>query len=463
LQKRSFMRAQMGARLGRLVVLPFVTIGITSALLVWEIEHVGSIALAALLAAVAVGVGVLVARHVRRQIDDLAEHYESLLRTAEDESVRAEEAGRVKDDFLSTLSHELRTPLNSVLGWARLLSGGKLDAAQTARAIQAIERGGWAQSRLIEDLLDVSRLVGGRLQIATRPTLVQPVVSVVLQSLQPAADAKGIVVEADLDPTIGLVTLDPDRLQQITWHLVSNAIKFTPTEGHVQVRVMRQDGQVCITVSDTGVGFPPEMAPYLFERFRQGDSSSTRPYGGVGLGLCIVRHLVEMHGGTVSAESGGPQLGATFSVCLPHRTATDLASAALEPEERPPLLQGVTVLIVDDDVGALAFARTSLERFGATVQTATSTQDARDQIERSPPDVLLSDLRGLDVDGLELIRDLRALDERHGRRTPAAALTVLTRASDRRDALAAGFQMHVAKPIDALELAVIVEQLVKDE
>ena len=457
------MRAQMGRRLGRIVVPPFVTIGVLSALLVWEIEHVGSIVLALVLGGIAVAIGVLVARHVRSQIDELSAHYESLLRMAEDESRRAEAASRIKDDFLSTLSHELRTPLNSVLGWARLLGGGKLDSTQSAKAIQAIERAGWAQSRLIEDLLDVSRIVGGRLELFTRPTLVQAIISGVAHSLEPAAAAKGIAVTVQLNPAIDLIAVDPDRMQQIAWHLISNAIKFTPEEGRVTVSLGLRDHHVCLTVADTGVGFGPETAPLLFERFRQGDSSSTRLYGGLGLGLGIVKHLAEMHGGTVSARSEGPNRGATFEVLLPHRVIPSRTQEVKPPIERPPLLQGVSVLVVDDDAGAREFARASLEQFGASVEVAASAEEARDRIKQDPPDVLLSDLRMPGKDGLELIREVRELDAARGRHTPAAAFTALVRASDRRDALDAGYQMHVAKPIDPFELAIAVEQLVRDE
>jgi signal transduction histidine kinase len=453
----------MGRRLGRIVVFPFATIGVVSALLVWEIEHVGSIALALALAAVGVAVGVLVARRVRKQIDELAGYYEALLTTAEAESRRAEEAGRMKDEFLSTLSHELRTPLNSVLGWARLLAGGKLDAAQSAKAIQAIERAGWAQSRLIEDLLDMSRIVGGRLELLMRSTLIQPIIGFVVQTLEPAAAAKGISVTTHLDPAIGPINVDPDRVQQIAFHLLANAIKFTPDDGQVTVTLTTRDHHIALTVSDTGVGFTPEMASVLFERFRQGDSSSTRPYGGVGLGLGIVRHLVELHGGTVTARSEGHNKGASFEVVLPQRTGPVAATEEQPPVERPPLLQGVSVLVVDDDAAALEFARSSLELFGASVQTATSASEARERVRNDPPDVLLSDIRMPGKDGLQLIREVRELDAVRGRKTPAAVLTALARSSDRQVALDAGYQMHVAKPIDPFELAVAVEQLVKTE
>jgi len=451
----------MGRRLGGIVVLPFATIGVIAAVLEWEIEHVGSLVLAVVLASIAVVVGVIVARRVRTQINELEAHYEALLYTAEGASARAEEAGRIKDEFLSTLSHELRTPLGSILGWTRLLAGGKLDASQRRRAIESIERAGWAQSRLIEDLLDVSRIVGGRLEISPQPTLLQPLIGRVVQSLATAAAAKGIAVETHLDPLIGPLAVDPDRLQQIGWHLISNAIKFTPEEGRVTVTLGLRDHHVSLRVSDTGVGFSEATAPLLFQRFRQGDSSSTRSYGGVGLGLGIVRQLVEAHGGTVTAGSEGLNCGATFEVLLPHRTPSTPGVEQTEHAERP-LLDGISVLVVDDDAADLEFARTSLEQFGASVTTASSADEARGQLAHEPPpDVLLSDLRVKGADGLQLIREVRELDAARGRTTPAAALTALARSSDRRRALEAGYQMHVAKPIDPFELAVAVEQLVK--
>jgi signal transduction histidine kinase len=453
------MAAYIRPQVGRLVVLPLATIAALAAILVWEIEHVGSILLALAIASVAILVGVFVARRVRAHIDELANHYETLLRTADAESRNADQANRVKDEFLATLSHELRTPLNSVLGWARLLGSGKLNAEQSAKAVQAIERAGWAQSRLIEDLLDISRIVSGQLRISPRPTLVQPIVEMVVHSLHPAASAKRIVVETKLNPTIGPVAADPDRLQQIVWNLLSNAIKFTPSGGNVLVRVAPRDHHVCIAVTDNGIGFAPDTALHLFERFRQGDSSRTRPYGGLGLGLGIVRHLVEAHGGTVKALSEGPTRGATFEVYLPLQPAKDYVPEVVPSGESAPLLRGITVLVVDDDPEALDFARSSLEQYGAVVTTASTVQEARERIRRAPPDVLLSDLKMPGEDGLRLIREVRELDALHGRKTPAAALTALARSDDRRSALSAGFQMHVAKPIDPFELAVAVEQL----
>jgi signal transduction histidine kinase/ActR/RegA family two-component response regulator len=449
----------MRLQLGRLVVLPLATIGVLAAILTWEVEHVGSFVLALLISTAAVLLSAVVARRVRARIDELSDYYGALLRTADEQSRQAEQANRLKDEFLATLSHELRTPLNSVLGWARLLASGKLDAEQSARAVQAIERAGWAQSRLIEDLLDISRIVSGKLRISPRPTVVQPVVDMVLQSLHPAAAAKQMAMTVSVDPTIGPINADPDRLQQIIWNLVSNAIKFTPSGGAITIAVGPRDHHVCVSVTDTGIGFAPDAASHLFERFRQGDSSSTRQYGGLGLGLGIVRHLVEMHGGTVTARSAGPNRGATFEVVLPYQPAHGYVPDMTPPPENAPLLRGISVLVVDDDEAALDFTRSSLEQHGAVVMTAGSVREARERIKREPPDVLLSDLRMPDEDGLQLIREVRELDEQRGTKTPAAALTALARTEDRRRALDAGFQMHVAKPIDPFELAVAVEQL----
>jgi signal transduction histidine kinase/ActR/RegA family two-component response regulator len=447
-------------QLGRLIALPMITIGALAAILVWELEHVGSIALALLVAGAAVMAALVIARRVRTRVADLAAYYEALLHTADEQSRRAEAANRLKDEFLATLSHELRTPLNSVLGWARLLATGKLDAPQTSKAVQAIERAGWAQSRLVEDLLDISRIVAGRLQIAPRPTLLQPLVEAAVQSLVPAAEAKRINVQTDLDCDIGAIAIDPDRVQQVVWNLLSNAIKFTPSGGHVRVLLARDDRHVRLSVTDTGIGFKSEIAAHLFERFRQADSGPTRQFGGLGLGLGIVRHLVELHGGTVTAESAGEHRGSVFAVCLPIVEAS-AGSAAGEQTFAPaaPALAGVTVLVVDDDPQALEFARSTLEQYGAAVSLASSMKEARERYTEQPPHVIVSDLRMPDGDGLELIREVRMLDEQRGRRTPAAALTALARSDDRRRALAAGYQLHVVKPIDPFELASAVERL----
>jgi len=453
------MPGRVGPQLGRVVILPFATIGVIAAVLVWAVEHAPSVLLMISIVFGSITIGVVVARKVRANIERLAEHYESMLQLAEDQSRQADAANRMKDEFLATLSHELRTPLNSVLGWARLLAGGKLDSSQTAKAIQAIERAGWAQSRLIEDLLDISRIVAGRLQINTRPTTVQPLVEAAVDSLRPAAEAKHITVTLSLDPNAGAVTVDPDRVQQVVWNLVSNAIKFTHTDGHADVAAGVHDGELVITVDDDGIGFPPEVAMHLFERFRQGDSSTTRAYGGLGLGLGIVRHVVELHGGTVTASSAGENAGSHFEVRMPVEPANAPAIAAPFPQPQLPSLRGVSVLVVDDDPQALEFVRSALEQSGAIVVTAGSAREAEARFSREPTDVVLSDLMMPGEDGWQLIRAIRKLDEARGCRTPAAALTALARAEDRRRALNAGYQMHVAKPIDPGELISTVEHL----
>jgi signal transduction histidine kinase/ActR/RegA family two-component response regulator len=446
-------------QLGRLIVTPFATIGVLAAVLVWEIEHVGSVVLAIAIAAGGVVIGAMVARQLRDDMNRLADHYESLLATADAESRRAETANRVKDEFLATLSHELRTPLNSILGWTRLLGSGKLEPAQAERAVQAIERAGWSQSRLIEDLLDISRIVAGKLQIEPRATRIEPLIDSAVNALRPAAEAKQLTLSVVLDHPPGTIAADPDRVQQVVWNLVSNAIKFTPAGGRVTVTLECTRWELRLTVSDTGVGFSPEVAAHLFERFRQGDSSPTRPFGGLGLGLGIVRHLVELHGGTVHAHSDGPGRGSTFEVRLPVRLADSVTPDPLPATPVPPSLRGVLVLVVDDDPQALDFVRSALEQSGAAVVTASSAREARDQFTRERPDVIISDVMMPEEDGLTMMRGIRALEHDLGRHTPAAALTALARADDRRRALSAGFQMHVAKPVDPSELVATVERL----
>jgi signal transduction histidine kinase/ActR/RegA family two-component response regulator len=442
-----------------LIVTPFATIGVLAAVLMWEIEHVGSIVLGIAITAGAIAIGVMVARHLRRDIDKVTTHYAALLRTADEQSRQADAANRLKDEFLATLSHELRTPLNSVLGWARLLASGKLDAPQTVRAVQAIERAGWAQSRLIEDLLDVSRIVAGKLQLNARPTVVQPLVQAAVDSLRSAAEAKRIAVVTELDPTPDPIAADADRLRQVAWNLISNAIKFTPSGGRVDVRLTSSPDELVLTVSDTGIGFMPDVASHLFERFRQGDSSSTRQHGGLGLGLGIVRHVVELHGGTVIATSAGENQGSTFEVRLPIRPWDAPLVEPVDVAARGPSLRGVTVLVVDDDPLALEFVRATLEQYGAIVVTAATAKEAKARFARQPPDVFVSDLVMPDEDGLQLIREIRQIDRAAGRVTPAAALTALARTDDRRRALTAGYQMHVAKPVDPSELVSTVERL----
>jgi signal transduction histidine kinase/ActR/RegA family two-component response regulator len=445
--------------LGRLLVTPFATIGVLSAVLVWELEHVGSILLTVAIAVGAAVIGVIVSRQLRMDIARVSDYYAKLLGNAEEQSRQADAANRLKDQFLATLSHELRTPLNSVLGWARLLACGKLDAKQSAHAVQAIERAGWAQSRLIEDLLDLSKIVSGTLELTIRATALQPLVEATVESLRPAADAKRIAIDVSLDPALRPIAADADRLKQVVWNLVSNAIKFTPTGGCVDVRVQASADDVRLTVRDTGIGLAPEIAAHLFERLRQGDSSSTREHGGLGLGLGIVRHVVELHGGVVTASSGGENAGSTFEVRLPIRLTDAAIADAHAPLPTAPSLRGVSVLAVDDDPSVLDFVRSTLERHGAIVVTASSPKEAKARFKRDPPDVFVSDLVLTGEDGLSLIRDIRRLDLEAGRATPAAALTNLARTEDRRRALSAGYQIHVAKPVEPSELVSTVEWL----
>jgi signal transduction histidine kinase/ActR/RegA family two-component response regulator len=453
------MARSVRPELNRLVATPLVTIGAVGAILVWEFEHVGSRTAAVLIAVGVIAAAAVVAWRLRAGLTTLSEHYESLLATAEEDSRRAEEAIRVKDEFLATLSHELRTPLNSVLGWSRLLASGKLDSAQSARAIEAIERAGWTQSRLVEDLLDVSRIAEGKLHVSPRQVLVQPIVESAIASLRGPADAKRIAIETDMDRDVTAISVDPDRLHRIVWHLLSNAIKFSADEGRVSVRLTSAGGMMRLNVRDSGIGFDPDIADSLFEPFHQGDTGTTRQYGGLGLGLGIVRHLVEQHGGTVTARSAGPNQGAEFEVLLPMRPVNAYTPDSGPHVEPALLLGGLSILVVDDNADDREFVRTSLEQFGAEVRTAASASEARERFSHDRPDVIVSDLMMPGEDGLQLIRQIRTMEEQIGRLTPAAALTALARAEDRRRALSAGYQLHVAKPVDPFELASIVKRL----
>jgi signal transduction histidine kinase/CheY-like chemotaxis protein len=442
-----------------MLLTPLITIGALGAILVWEFENVGSTAPAVLIAVCSVGAAAVVSAGLRTRIVKISRHYEGLLATADEQSRRAEAANRVKDEFLATLSHELRTPLNSVLGWARLLATGKLTEVQTARAIAAIERAGWTQSHLIENLLDVSRMVEGKLIVTPRLTVVCPIIEGAIDAVREAAEGKQVAIEANISPRLGPVSVDPNRLHQIVWHLVSNAVKFTPPGGRVTVGAESVDHELKIVVRDTGIGFQPETAQQLFEQFQQADTGTTRQYGGLGLGLAIARHLVEQHGGSIAAQSDGPDQGAEFEVRLPTRSGTPNTLDQATPVEPAPLLRGLSILVVDDNPEDREFVRTCLEHYGAVVRTAASTQEACERFRRDRPDVVVSDLVMPNQDGLELIRKIREMDQRIGRLTPAAALSALARAEDRRRALSAGYQMHVTKPIDPLELASTIERL----
>jgi PAS domain S-box-containing protein len=388
----------------------------------------------------------------------------------------AEIANRAKDEFLATLSHELRTPLNAILGWASLIKDRLLPEADYPDAIEAIYRNAQAQARLIEDIVDVSRIVTGKLRLDVQPTELAPIIEAAVESVSPAAEARSIRLQRVLDSGSSMVSGDPNRLQQVVWNLLTNAIKFTPKGGRVQVRLERVNSHIEIIVTDTGEGIAPEVLPHIFDRFRQADSTTTRDHGGLGLGLAIVRHVVEMHGGTVEVESEGQDKGATFTVKLPliATRARESGGTATEPanEERvhpttsrmvefehPPELLGLHVLIVDDDEDARSLVSTVLQQCKAKVTTANSASEALQKLQMLRPDVLLSDLGMPGEDGYSLITKVRALPKEKGGRTPAAALTAYARVEDRMKVLRSGFQIHLPKPVEPAELVAVVASL----
>jgi CheY-like chemotaxis protein/two-component sensor histidine kinase len=355
-----------------------------------------------------------------------------------------------------------------VLGWARLLRMGRLDAAGVQRAVEAIERGATTQAQIVDDLLDMARIVRGQLRLDVRPVEMIPIIEAAVDTVRPAAAARDIEIAMELEPKVGLVAGDPGRLQQVVWNLLTNAIKFTPPGGRAEVRLSRRDEQVEVSVRDTGPGIPTEFLPHLFERFRQADSSTTRAHGGLGLGLAIVRHLVEAHGGAVEAESGGPGQGSTFRVTLPMAQARPRLRESDAPRFTPrpsptllraPSLEAVRVLIVDDDRDTLEVVKQLLEQAGAEVTAATSAEEALAALRRTPHDVLLSDIGMPGQDGYELIRRVRTLAPEQGGTVPAAALTAFAQGDHRQQALSAGYQLYLPKPIEPSELTAAVARL----
>jgi signal transduction histidine kinase/CheY-like chemotaxis protein len=386
----------------------------------------------------------------------------------------AREADRLKDEFLAVLSHELRTPLNAIVGYARLLRGGILAGEKAQRGLETLERNANALTQIVEDVLDVSRIVAGKIRLDIQPVELPLVVHNAVATIQPAADAKGIELLTIVDPRVGPVSGDPHRLQQVVWNLLTNAVKFTPANGRVQVRVERVASHIEIAVNDTGVGIRPDFLPHVFERFRQADGSTTRKAGGLGLGLSIVRHIVEMHGGSVDVASEGEGCGATFCVHLPLKAV--YAESAREMRDRPrtekmaPLdglgdLTGIRVLAVDDEADALGLLGTVLEAAGAEVMTISAPAAVLEQLEGMKqevmPHVLVVDLGMPGMDGYELIARLRASPNPEIRDIPAAALTAFARPEDRTRALRSGFEMHLAKPVDPGELVASVATLVR--
>ncbi|HEV8306338.1 MAG TPA: ATP-binding protein [Methylomirabilota bacterium] len=370
-----------------------------------------------------------------------------------------EEANRAKDEFLATLSHELRTPLTAVLGWTQLLRSAQLDDAMRTRAIETIERNARTQAQLINGLLEISRIVTGKLSLEVRPLDLRSVIEAALETVRPAAEAKRVLLDAALPAWVGPVSGDPDRLQQVVWNLLSNAIKFTPAGGRVEVRLAQADGQAEIQVSDTGQGIRPEFLPFVFDRFRQADSTTTRSFGGLGLGLAIVRHLVELHGGRVEATSEGEGQGATFRVWLPLLAPTPSSPADPAGRTRPiggpagqAALGGVRVLLVDDEADARDLITMLLAQLGAEVTAVGGAAEAVQALDRAAFDVLVSDIGMPGEDGYALMRSIRARPPDHGGRIPAVALTAYARAEDRVRSRAVGFERHVAKPVDPEEL-----------
>ena len=383
----------------------------------------------------------------------------------------AERASRLKDDFLATLSHELRTPLTAIVGWSEMLGDPRLTPVDSLRAGEVIRRNARMQVQLIDDLLDVSRIITGKLRLSVQPVDLGAIIITAVDGLRPAAEAKEIRLQLQLDAPAGQVSGDPDRLQQVAWNLISNAIKFTPKGGSVIVSLAHVESHVEVTVRDTGMGIAPEFLPHVFDRFRQADATTTRAFCGLGLGLSIVRQLVELHGGTVRVDSEGEGLGATFTVSLPlmaARSAVSVTGSARQPEFRPPdfecppELAGLRVLVVDDDADTCEVLRFILEGCGARVKTACSAAAALEAVAEEEFDVLISDIGMPEEDGYSLIAKVRALGKERGGKVPAAAaLTAYAGEEDRIRVLRAGFQMHVPKPISPSELVAIVAALAR--
>ncbi|MDZ8263845.1 response regulator [Nostoc sp. ChiQUE01b] len=379
----------------------------------------------------------------------------------------AEAANRIKDEFLAVLSHELRSPLNPILGWAKLLQSRKFDEAALKKALKTIERNAKLQAQLIEDLLDVSRILQGKLSLNTIPIDLVSTLEAAMETVHLAAEAKTIEIETMLDPNVGKVLGDPARLQQVFWNLLSNAIKFTETKGKVNVRLQRIDAQAQITVSDTGKGIDPDFLPHVFDYFRQGDSTTTRRFGGLGLGLAIARHLIEMHGGTVGAQSPGEGKGAIFTVRLPlikdsttikDDTKTDSSTAAFASSP----LMGLQVLVVDDNDDTRDFFSFVLEQFGAIVTAVASGYEALQVLTQSKPDILLSDIGMPEMNGYMLMQQVRTLEAKiGGKQMPAIALTAYAGEINQQYALRAGFQQHIVKPVAPEELLIAISNLVQ--
>jgi len=372
----------------------------------------------------------------------------------------AELANRLKDEFLATLSHELRSPLNAIVGWVHILRRNADKDSEVMRGLETIERNARAQTQIINDLLDMSRIMTGNVRLNVRGLSLHRAIQAAVDAVRPAADSKNIQVLIDLDPGVDRVRGDPNRLHQVIWNLLTNALKFTPTGGNIHVALERVDSELEISVQDSGVGIPVSFLPHVFDRFRQADASTTRLYGGLGLGLSIVKNLTELHGGTVRAKSAGEGQGATFIIRLPLSLAPMERREDLEPtavrsaatEREMPKLTGITVLVVDDEADSLVFAGRLLEEWDARVLLAVDAPQAIEMLRAEQVDILVSDIGMANEDGYQLIKQVRALDDRRVARIPAIAVTAYARAEDRQRMLLAGFQMHISKPIEPQEL-----------
>jgi len=383
----------------------------------------------------------------------------------------AEESNRLKDEFLATVSHELRTPLTAILGWSRLLEEGSLDDQVANQAIESIRRNAKAQARIIDDILDVSRIITGNLFFELYPVELAPVIEAAINAVRPTADAKGVRIDMEFDSAPLVVSGDANRLQQVIWNLISNAVKFTENGGRVTLGLHQVRSSVEIKVADTGQGISPEFLPYVFDRFRQADSTTTRQHGGLGLGLAIARHLVEIHGGTIRAESPGKGKGATFTLKLPLVDCGDKASlldtteivipeSTYQPRQ---LLSGLHVLVVDDDVDTLELMATALKSRQATVTAVSSAVDALIAIKANRPDVLISDIAMPDEDGYALIEKVRSLDHGEEQTIPAVAITAYAKDEDRERALSSGFQIYLPKPVELTELVSVIARAARRE
>jgi signal transduction histidine kinase/ActR/RegA family two-component response regulator len=394
-----------------------------------------------------------------------------LFSLAQAERQRAEEANRLKDDFLATVSHELRTPLTAMLGWVKMLRTGRLPVEKREKALETVDRNAQVQAQLVEDLLDVSRIISGKLRLEPRPVHLADIIQAAMESVRPAADAKDIRLQPELaSPGEDLVMGDPGRLQQVVWNLLSNAVKFSPGGSRVRALLRRVDGSVEVAVVDEGPGIPADFLPHVFERFRQLESGTTRRHGGLGLGLAIVRHLVEQHGGTVHVASEGPGRGATFTVRLPPAQPRAPQADAAPPRRSgsfpvvrapaAPTLAQRRILVVDDEEDNREVLKMLLEECGAHVVTAASAAEAFQALRETKPELLVSDIGMPGEDGYGLIARVRALPATEGGGVPAVALTAYARVEDRTRALTAGFDMHVAKPVEPAELLSLLTHLI---